>query len=194
MRFTEVETEAVKPPAFALVPASAFDSRWEERPTSTVAIGLRLIPIDDVKTARATAAKAANDAHPNVDPDDPVNWPLWVECYNDALMLWVVARGICDPADATSSWKPFEPAPEDMARDYLTPGGVRYLYDEWERMRIATDPTSPEITDDEIEGLPDLLAEKLPLAGRIRAARVKRLLAFVVRELEELDVPTPTKG
>jgi hypothetical protein len=189
MRFAEAES--LKAPAFAVVRPDAFNPRWNERPTAEVAIGLRPIGNEIPKLARAQAAKTANDAHPDVDTNDPVNWPIWVESFNDALMLGIVAQGICDPNDATLPWKPFEAAPEDMARDFLTPGGVRYLYDRWEKMRIDTDPIAPEITDDELVALPDLLDEKLPLCGPMRRARVKRLLAFVVEELHGAETKGP---
>lgn len=187
MRFSEVE--AIKPPAFVVVRPDAFDPKWGDRPTSEVAIGLRPIGNAIPKLARAQAAKTANADHPDVDPDDPINWPLWVEAFNDALILAIVAHGMCDPNDVTLPWKPFEAAPEDMARDYLTPGGARYIFDRWEKMRIDTDPTAPEISDDELVGLPDLITEKLAACGPMRRARVKRLLAFVVEELHAADGP-----
>lgn len=191
MHFTD-EEHAVKPPAFAVVPAHAFKATWSERPTSEVAVGLRLLATDDLQAARGTAAKTANEAHPGIDTDDPVNWPLWVECFNDALMVWIVAHGICDPNDASKPWEPFKAAPEDMARAYLTTGGVKFLFDRWEKMRIDTDPTSPEIDDTELEALPDVLDDKLRHCGPARAARIRRMLAFVLDELHAVTVPTPT--
>lgn len=186
MRFVDVEATA-KPPAVVVVKPDAFAVGWDERPTADVAIGLRLIAHDQLGLARAQAAKKANDAHPDVDVDDAVYWSVWVEAYNDALMLWIVAQALCDPNDATQSWRPFQAAPTDMAGDYLTPGGVRFIYDRWERMRIETDPTSREADDEEIAELAGLLIDRLPSAGKIRSSRVRRLLSFVVDELRAMD-------
>lgn len=190
MHFTEEET--VKPSAVAVVRPDAFKATWDERPASPVPIGLRLLSSSDFEAARGVAASRANAAHPNVSADDPVNFPIWVECFNDALMCWIVAHAMCDVADATKSWKPFEAAPEDMAREYLTAGGVRFLFDRWEKMRIEVEPTAPEIDATELEALPDILDDKLPFCGPIRASRIRRLLAFVLQELNAVDPPPKT--
>lgn len=189
MRFAELQNETAKPPATVVVKPDAFVATWSDRPTTDVAIGLRLIAHDDVSTARAHAAKTANAAHPDVDIEDAANWPLWVEAFNDALMLWIVARALCDPNDASQAWRPFQAAPTDMASDYLTPGGLRFLFDRWEKMRIETDPVAREADGDEIAELAGLLIDRLPLAGKMRSARCRRLLSFVVDELRAIDIP-----
>lgn len=189
--FTEVETNTTRPPGFATAPPYAFKSTWEERPTSAVAIGLRLISVDEMQGARGVAADVANRAHPKVDINDPVNFPLWVECFNDALMLWIVSHAMCDPNDVGEPWKPFKAAPQDMAREYMTPDGVRLLYDHWEKMRVVSCPVMPEATADEITSVGDLIDEKLPHCDPIRGGRIRRLLGYLVEELHAIAIPTP---
>lgn len=187
--FSAIETR--KPPSFVVVPPNAFADEWSDRPSEKVAIGLRLIPQEDIDAARAQAAERANSMHKDVDllEGDRFNAQLWLDAYEDALMTWIVARAMCDPNDALSSWEPFRSAPEDMTRQYLTSSGVTFIFDAWEAMRISADPVHPEISVDETSELVELLKTHLPHAGRIQAARARRLLAFVHRELSSVIPP-----
>lgn len=187
--FSEVETR--KPPSFALVAPAAFADTWSDKPREPVAIGLRLIADSDLHAARAQAAARANTAHPDVDlqESDLFNAQLWADSYHCALMAWIVARGMCDPNDVSLPWKPFEAAPEDMARDCLSANGVGFIFDAWERMRIASDPTQREADAGELDELVGLMQERLPHALRVRAIRVRRLLAFCLDELRLVVVP-----
>jgi hypothetical protein len=179
--YSEVETR--KPPAFALVSPSAFQENWEERPTDTVAIGLRLIADADIEDARVEAARRAHQLFPNAATDANVA-EVWVSCFTDALVRWIVARGTCDANDVTKPWELWRAAPEDQARETLTDLGARFLFDEWEKMRITVDIGIPEATDADIALLSEL-AGRLKHLPRDREARARRLLRFVLEELED---------
>jgi hypothetical protein len=179
-----------------LVPPSAFADTYYDRPTDPICVGLRTIADGDVNAARSQAQKWADKSHPNATLEDPERFSIWIECYNDALLRWMVARGTCDPNDVTQSPECWNVAPEDQVREALTSDGVLLVYDEWERMRVSVDPTKRDAGDGEIlEGLPKLLpfAKDLP---SLRRGRLRRLLAFVLDELasvasdEALIAPT----
>lgn len=178
------EVAAQKPSAFVVVPPTAFRADWDARPRDKVAVGLRLISAADVETARAVARKTANDAHPDTNTSADHDLRLWADAYNDALLAHIVACGTCDPNDTMEPWPLVKAAPEDMVREYVTPDGLRLIYDAWERMRIASDPTQAEATDEDVARLPALLAERSESLGRVKRMRVRRLLAFVLSELE----------
>jgi hypothetical protein len=183
MRFSAVEEH--KPPVVEIVRPEVFVATWEDRPRAEVAIGLRHVAFEDIRTARAQAGEKASQAHPKATPGDALRFPLWLEAFNDELMLWIVARAMCDANDVRKVWEPFASAPEDMAKEYMTPGGVRFLYDRWDRMRTATDPVARELEDEEIETLPAKLA-RLGELTRASRLRVRRFLAFAVDEIDAL--------
>lgn len=181
---------ARKPPSFVLVPPDAFKDEWEDRPREKVAIGLRLVSHQDLQVARAQGRRRANEAFPNLDDEDGRELIFWSDAFNDALIAQIISAAICDPNDVHEMWEPFKAAPEDMCRMFLTSDGLRLLYDAWERMRISVDPTQREATNEEAALLPALLAERGEGLGRVRAMRARRLLAFVLDELESVEGPT----
>ena len=183
------ETEAAKkPPATLLIPAWVYADTWYDRPKwsyDPVLVGLRTIADADVQTARSQAAIYALQLHPRAREDEAERG-FWSDAFNDALMRWVVARGTCDPNDVRDGCELWREAPEDMVREALRPEGVGFIYDAWERMRIASDPTQRVAGLDELVMAAGTLEENYPaLLARdpVRAARVRKLLAFVFDEL-----------
>lgn len=170
------------PPSFVTVPASVFSHEWEARPRDEQAVGLRLVSQADIDTARAQARERAMASVPDVS-DYSHDQQTWIDAYNDALMAHIVAMAMCDPNDVEKTWAPIKAAPEDIVRTYMTPGGIKLVYDAWERMRIGLDPVHDEADDDDIAQLPALFAEHADKLSTVRAARVRRLLAFVLDEL-----------
>lgn len=171
------------PPGNVIVPASAFDATWDRRPTSDVCLGLRFISDDDAQTARSQAAKTAFRLHPRAASGGLEEQP-WADAYEDALMRWIVARGTCDANDAAKAWDGWLGTPEDTVSVALTIGGVRLIFDAWERMRIAHDVTIPEATDEEIAQFAAIAPERLGQIGKAEASRVRRLVRFCLNELE----------
>lgn len=178
--------EARKASAFVVVPPNAFAAEWSGRPAEPVAVGLRLIPHRDLEGARAVARQSANEALPETNTDDPLEMQVWADAFHDRLLQHIVACGTCDPNDVTEAWSLFAAAPEDMVRQCLTTDGIRLIFDAWEQMRIASDPTQREATDAEVAGLPALLAERGERLAKVRLMRARRLLAFVLAELESV--------
>jgi hypothetical protein len=176
------QVDRLPPPSFVLVPASAFTVEWEARPREEQAVGLRLVSQSDIETARAQARERAMEAVPDVT-DYSQDQQAWIDAFNDALMGHIVAMAMCDPNDVEKPWAVIKAAPEDIVRRFMTPGAIKHVYDAWERMRIGLDPVHPEATDEDIARLPALMAECDTKLSTVRAARVRRLLAFVLEEL-----------
>lgn len=180
------DVDAKLPLSHVNVPPIAFSDEWFDRPKSTVCIGLRLVPDTDIQAARAQARRYANEAFPGLSGDNPHELVAWGDTYNDGLMGHILAFGMCDPNNALEFWEPFKAAPEEMTRRFLLPEGKKLVWDKWEAMRIATTPTQREATNEETATIAALLAEWAPRLGVVRTARARRLLGFVLDELESV--------
>ena len=177
------------PPASVIIPPSAFADEWEDKPKDPVCAGLRLVSHQDLQVARAQARERANRAIPDPDVEETDEVLVWSDAYNDALLSHIVAIALCDPNDSAQSWSLIKAAPEDTVRAFMTSDGIRLVFDAWEKMRIASDPTQREAEDAEVETLVALLKERSASLGRMRSSRVRRLLAFCLDELQ--STPTP---
>lgn len=188
----QADAEARFPPDSVNVPVSAWSPEWEERPKDEVCLGLRPVPPRDIEDARKAAADSATALFPRAVEGEPF-FSLWERHYYDMLLRAIVARGTCDPNDVVEPWDGWRDDPDDLARINLTTEGAQLIFDAWERMRIAQDPSIKPAKDDDVEDLVDLVSDidKLP---RARALRVRRLLAFCldeVRTIESPNAPTP---
>lgn len=175
--------EASLPPGFVNIPPNAFRSDWEDRPRETMCAGLRLIAHQDLQVARAQARERALRAVPNADASKPHDLQAFIDAHNDALLAHIVSQALCDPNDVTSPWAPIKAAPEDMVREYFTSDGLKLVFDEWERVRLSLDPTRREATDEEVAALPALLDSRSPNLSALKRARMRRLLACVLDDL-----------
>lgn len=139
-----------EPATVVAVEPGHFADTWPEKPSGAVLVGLRLVSEADYQTARAEAAKRAWDHFPDEDLDGDER----VDCFNDALAAWIVARGTTQPDNATKPWL-------DMAHDNvqlaLTTGGLRFLFDQITALMIERSPLSPEASDADIARLVDAL-------------------------------------
>lgn len=165
-------------PRVVTLKPSEWAHDYEGRPDGSVAFGVRVITDADVQTARAEAAKLAIELHPE-DGEGRL------EAYNDALLRWAVARGLCDPNDVTSP-HPYLPLPEDMVRVAFPQTTIRRLFDEIERLQIETSQIFPEATDDELGELAELLSVDAPFGDlpEPRARRARRFARFILDELQ----------
>lgn len=170
MKYAE---RAAKPePAIVIaIEPGHFADTWPDKPSAPVMVGLRLVSEADYQTARAEAAKRAWAHFPDEDLDEDER----VDCFNDALAAWVIARATTRPDDATKSWL-------DMAHDNvqlaLTTGGIRYVFDQITALLVERSPLSPEATDAEIGRLTEALTSGAAWssAGGTTARHARRLL------------------
>lgn len=168
---------AAKPPRTLVLPPSVFASEWTSRPREPVVVGLRLLADGEEQTARAEAVRCASELHPEAFTEE------WLEAYNDALLRWIVARGICDPNDLTQPSQVL-PMAEDQVRSALTSLGVRFIFDAIERLQVETSPLYSEASSEEIEELRHRLANaELGSLTPTAAGRARRLLRYVLLEL-----------
>lgn len=163
-----------------MLPVEAFQT--SSRPVHEMAVGIRLISQRQVETARAEAAKYAIEMHDK--PDDSAGRQL---SYEDRLMVWIGAQSACDPNDRAKTQ--FTP---DELPERLTPEGLRFLFDNYEALSIELSPLWRPIDDAGVARL--ARAVERGALGRLehaRALRARKLLAFVLAELEEAPTVTP---
>lgn len=188
--------EHLRPPGFVVVPPSAWASTWEERPREEVCIGLRFIPEADLEDARVEAYKRAERLFP-AHAESADARELFAQSFNDALLRFIIARGTCDPNDVTQLWEPWSAAAEDIAVEQaLTDKGAQLIFDTWEHMRLTGDIALPIASDEDIALLRELCV-RLPVMAqqsRAREQRCRRLLRFVLEELETIEPPQPPPG
>lgn len=176
----------IAPPRTLTLPASIFASDWGARPKDSIAVGLRSLSEGDLQTSTSEATKFALGVHPE-------GGEAFVDAYNDALIRWALARGLCDPNDVHGPC-PVLPLPDEEAvRCAFTKAGARWIFDELERLQIETSPIYPEADEDDIRALGDFLSRDEPLwpLEGLRERRARRLLRFV---LEEIQAAHETEG
>lgn len=157
------------------LPPSAFCDRWQKRPSEPVKIGLRCgLSEDELSNAQRMAMNTAWDEYPR-----PEDLELRLESYNDHLVTNVLARA-CTSADDTSTTF-FAPAPEELIRVALAPGGIRQLWNAWERFSIGLSPIGEELDLEELQALAKLLTERADKAN----VRARRFAAILRKELEQ---------
>ena len=169
------------PPKVISIHPNAFASTWEKRPQVAVEVGLRLVPDEDLQTARAEAVKFALEMHSREDEDE-LN-----ACFNDALLRWRIAKTCCSPDDTR---RPFWEYAEDTVRVALTTEGVKSLAHEIELLELETSPLYAPATDDEIQDLVAILNDGPPWAKMSAAEQrgTRRLLTAVLDRFGEAMV------
>jgi len=190
------EQGRILPPSNVVVPPEAWSPHWGDRPEEDVCIGLRFVADGDLEDARVEAYRRAERLFPDHEKTT-AGTELFITSFQDGLVRWVIARGTCDPNNIGKAWEGWEAAPEDIAVEQaLTDQGAQLIYDAWERMRIQANIGLPTATDADLLLLPELL-KRLPRMATVshtRALRLRRLLRFVLEELEDVgpeQTPTP---
>ena len=173
------EESTLAPVATQVVPPEAFSMRWLRRPKDATCCGLRPLSESDIRFAMVEAERLVKRCVEQGARDESVLTGV----YNDALICLAVARGTCDPNNATRSWDVWGGAPEDTVQDALTKEGAKALYDAIERVTIATSPVRPEIRDAEFDELFAIARESLARLPPPRAQRCRRLFYFLLTEL-----------
>ena len=145
--------EAEKPSApfcvLTLV-SSMFRPGWSGAPKIQTKVGLRLLSTTEETSAREWADQQARLA----DVQQP---DLFVQAYNEALMLGLVSRALCSPTDAAVACSVFQVPDESILGDALTSATLRYLFEELEKAKVAAGPAHEELDDEGICRLLDCL-------------------------------------
>jgi len=177
---------ATKPLRTMHLPPSAFKDAV--RPPEPRLVGLRLPSEGDLQTVRCEAVRKLATSLKGVPTSDDV----WIEAYNQEVMLLTISAVLCHPDDSTRDY--WENAQRTVVRNSLTQGGCELLWDELELLKLKTAPTAPQASDDDIDALctrladPDFASHLPP--GDTRALR--RILRHCLDILEAYDSPPET--
>jgi hypothetical protein len=176
--FSDLESSETLPPAEAIaIPVEAFAQKWQGRPDGPVPVGIRLVGESENDWARKEAAKEATKAHgghPNV---------VWIEAYNAALARLRLVVALCDPEDARKEWAWWRGVGQGVVGSMFTADGIDWLYTELERVERQHSPASAQASDDDIQALFSLAPDALERMPPGRAARIRRVFAFLLEEV-----------
>lgn len=178
-----VTSEPEAPPRVFELPPSAFVAVGHEKPTRPMLVGLRRIAEGDLETARSTAAARAMRLHPSLDTADDI----FIEAYNQALMMWAIGASLCQPENAD---EPLWPSQYDIVWKALSPSGAERVYDEIELLKITDSPTAPEASAEQLGQLAGLLGsgelwQDMPTGDK---RWIGRMLHAVLERAHRLDV------
>lgn len=155
----------------ALEPRCFADS-FADKPRVTVHVGVRVVSENDLEQAKAEAVKSAWHFYPEAEPQ--YERPR-VEHFNDALIHWGVARGLCDPQDVS---RPFLSLDEDNVPQVFAPSTVVRLWDEVVRVSELGNPLARDLYPAERDDLAALLA-----SPAVVDAQTSRMLLWCLRRL-----------
>ncbi len=174
--FKRLLQRATAPSRVVTLPISAFAETWTRRPSGPARIGLRFVSEAQIEQAQRAALDEAWRMY-----ERPTDLADRIVARNDALFANVLAQACVDPGDVTKPY--FAPAPEDLIRQALTTGGLRFLWAEYERMAIEVGPLAAEANDEELARLGAALSRFAELDAGAQV-RVRRHAAVLLSELE----------
>lgn len=182
MNLNELKAKNRTPGRTLVIPLWAFADDWGRRPEAAICVGLRLVSEGDKGRARVEAEKYATEAHPT----DPNNW---VDAFNDTIVRYVVAAGMCDPNKVDSPHELF-PYPEADIMMAFTSKGALFVYESLCRYELEVSPIGIPAETAEVERL----VKALPMA-RLEAMplTLRRLITHVLDQVEEF-VPAEARA
>jgi hypothetical protein len=183
-----------KPERIVVIGPELFAFDYKNKPTSEVAIGLRVISENDVQIGRAAASRYmvkmyGTDDGKIRDPDQ-----AW-GCWNDKWLAYAIGRSACDPNDVD---KPYFNFGEEGAALALSSEGLRLLWDEY-MLIFRGKGERPQISDEDLLPLAKSLAnvELLDADTLAKAGLISDEdedvddSVYVVRAEPEAASPTP---
>jgi hypothetical protein len=153
----KVAAESPRPAQKVLeVPPEVWAPTWSHRPTGVVQIGMRLISVESELLASDDAVRLANAKHPKHSDD-------WVQSHNDTLMRWVALESLCEPNDISKKWHGWVQdasqmyLAEDVVRAAVHKDGLKWIWREYERLRVELGLLAQPADDATIQGLIDAM-------------------------------------
>lgn len=110
-----------------------------------------------------------------------------IECFNDTLVRWVVARGTCSPDDVTKPCSLWPALADDIVMEALTPRGARFLFDEIDLMSRELSPVRDEADDDDVEMVQDCLGPALEVMSPATRQACLRMLIPIIEAIESVQ-------
>lgn len=171
----------VPPPRVVKLPVSAWRSAYEGRPEVDIRVGLRLPSQDETEGIEREALRTMRD---NLSADTDEGFAL--RSYQEAKLVNLVAVCLCDTDDVSACHPLFE-TPNATLPLVLTKEGLRYLFDQIERLQVDSSPIFPEASDTDVAAMLELLQdgalERIRESNPIDHARCRRYLALCLEML-----------
>jgi len=176
------------PRTFDILP-EYFTESWSNRPAAKFKIGLRVPGEQDYRNAAAEAEAAQYEARENALKNDRLRAraeEIGIEAYNSKLVLFCVARGVCNPLNVSAPHPYFELADDEIPLA-LKSNAIKRIFDEIERLAVDQSPIFTEASPQDLRDLSELLATDDPFEGvnRIERARCLRYLRLVLDTLND---------
>ena len=167
-------TEQNRAPAHTLVlDPWVFADSWSSKPREAVCIGLRALAESDYTNARIESAKFCRQKHPEGGTDQ-------LDCFNDALMRWLVSYAVCDPNNVQKPAKVFGLTDDELIGLALTARGVRFIFDAILKFNVESSPLYPEIDANGIQDLKTILDNAILTRTGSIASTARRHLQFAL--------------
>lgn len=179
------------PKTFKIKPEHFADS-WAKPPTGPFDVGLRVPSEQAYRNAEGEAQKAQAEAVSTALKDPAVAAAfkagdraqvaeLAVKAYNETLVTFCVARGICHVLDVSAPHPYFELADDEIPLA-LKSNAIRRIFDEIELLAVEQSPVFGEIDEFELVELAELLVidDPFEIVSPLVAARARRYLKLVL--------------
>jgi hypothetical protein len=174
--FEQAVGETVAPPRVVKLPVSSWRSAYEGKPEVDISVGLRLPSQDETEGIEREALRTMRE---NLGAD--TDKAFAIQSYQEAKLVNLVATCICDTDDVSACHPLFE-TPNATLPLVLTKEGLRYLFDQIERLQIDSSPIFPEASDTDVDALMELIRDgalpRLSSTNPIDHARCRRYLAL----------------
>lgn len=175
---TYADAKTRKPSHVVTLQPGAFADEWELKPQGPVAMGLRLLSEGDSESVTVAASQHILERYHDDQQRPTVEESVLDEVYNARIMVYGVARAICEPDNALANHRLF-PFPEtQIEAGALTAETVKYLWEQLGLLRLKLSPIAPQASDAEAATLGALLGAgvlaKMPPGP---GGAVRRLLA-----------------
>lgn len=183
MNLTALHDRAARrAPRHVVLKPSDFADTWADKPSTEVAVGIRLLSENDYQTAKAEASRVVERLY-TANDGGLRDHEKAAEAWDDALICWVVAIGTCNVNDVQASYFPYA---NDVITLALTSRAIQRIYDAIDLLHLEESPATHEATDEELVALGEALAkgaEVLSSLKRIEARRARRLLGHAFATL-----------
>lgn len=174
--YSQVREQHREAPKVVPLTPACFQDEWPKKPSETMECGLRVLAEGDVERARIAALEWAQRVI-------GIPGEIRIEAYNDAVMRMILCRAMCMPHDVRES---FFDLPEEDIQAALTEDGVKFLWIQYDILKLEVCDYNNEATEDDLTDLSLLILDQ-DVWEKLSPAKAKRLRRIAKHLLDELE-------